>query len=186
MNLADKTAHGLSRVYGATNTGGHGIFGMIERARFLGGSMEIGSEEMMGTTAHLCLPMAAPKLKNKKRVLVVDDHSIVRDAIRQLLDRETDDFSVEGEAADGEAGIQMAIEGEWDIILLDINLPKKNGITALAEIKAVKSSLPIIMLSSHAAEIYGEVVLSKGAACYIEKGETSKLIEAMRRVLLLQ
>ena len=163
----------------------HGIFGMIERARYLGGSMEIGSEEGNGTTAHLSLPLEIAKPKNKKRVLVVDDHAIVRNALRQLLDTQTDDFSVEGEAADGKAAIQMAIEGEWDIMLLDINLPKKNGLKVLEEVVAAKPNLPIIMLSSHAEEEYGEVALSKGAACYIEKGETDKLVKAMRQAMLL-
>jgi signal transduction histidine kinase/DNA-binding response OmpR family regulator len=169
----------------ATNTGGHGIFGMIERARYLRGEMEIGSEEGKGTTARLRLPLAVAKPKNKKRVLVVDDHAIVRDALRQLLDRETDDFSVEGEAADGKVAVQMAIEGVWDIMLLDITLPKKNGLKVLEEVMAIKSNLPIIMLSTHAENEYGALALSKGAACYIEKGETNKLVEAMRRVVVL-
>lgn len=181
----DLTIHdngkGLS---GGINTGGHGIFGMIERARYLGGSMEIGSVDGSGTTAHLRLPFAAAKPKNRKRVLVVDDHAIVRDAIRQMMDTQTDDFSVEGEASDGIAAFQLAIEGQWDVMLLDISLPKKNGIKVLEEIMAVKSNLPIIMLSSHAEEEYGEIALSIGAAAYVEKGETSKLVEAMRRATL--
>jgi len=148
--------------------------------------MEIGSEDGKGTTAHLHLPLASDRPTYKKRVLVVDDHAIVRDALRQLLDRETDDFSVEGEAADGKVAVQMAIEGEWDLMLLDITLPKKNGIKVLEEVIAVKSNLPIIMLSSHSKDEYGELALSKGAAGYIEKGETSKLIEAMRRATLIQ
>jgi DNA-binding NarL/FixJ family response regulator len=119
-------------------------------------------------------------------VLVVDDHAIVRDALRQLLHTQTDDFAVEGEAEDGKAAVQMAIEGEWDVMLLDISMPKKNGIKVLEEIMAVKSDLPVIMLSSHAQEEYGEIALAKGAACYVEKGETDKLIEAMRRATLLQ
>ncbi len=168
-----------------SGNGGHGIFGMIERARYLGGSMEVGSEQGKGTTARLRLPMAAPRPKDKKRVLVVDDHAIVRDALRQLLHSETDDFSVEGEAADGKAAIQLAVEGKWDVMLLDISMPKKNGIKVLEEIMAVKSDLPIIMLSSHAQEEYAEIALSKGAVCYIEKGETGKLIEAMRQATSL-
>jgi PAS domain S-box-containing protein len=168
------------------NNGGHGIFGMIERARCLGGLMEVAGEQGKGTTARLRLPMATPKPKNKKRVLVVDDHAIVRDALRQLLHTQTDDFAVEGEAADGKTGYQLAVEGEWDVMLLDISMPKKNGMQVLEEIMAVKSDLPIIMLSSHAHEEYGEIALSKGAACYIEKGETDKLIEAMRRATHLQ
>lgn len=70
-------------------------------------------------------------------------------------------------------------------MLLDITLPKKNGIKVLEAIKAVKPGLPIIMLSSHAVEEYREIALSKGVACYIEKSETSKLVEAMRRASLL-
>ena len=168
-----------------TNTGGNGIFGMVERARYLGGVMEIGSDGGKGTTAHLRLPLAVAKPKNKKRVLVVDDHAIVRDALRQLLDSQTDDFTVEGEASDGNTAVEMAIDGVWDVMLLDINLPKKNGMKVLEEIMTVKSNLPIIMLSSHAVAEYAEIALAKGAAGYIEKGETSKLVEAMRRATLL-
>jgi CheY-like chemotaxis protein len=164
----------------------HGIFGMIERARYLGGSMEIGSEGGAGTTAHLRLPLIVAKPKGKKRVLVADDHSIVRNALRQLLKDQTDDFSVEGEANDGNAAVQIAVEGDWDIMLLDINMPKKNGIKVLEEIKAVKPQLPIIMLSSYPKDEYGEFAFSKGAAEYVEKGDTDKLIEVMRQATVLR
>jgi CheY-like chemotaxis protein len=167
-----------------TSANRHGIFGMLERARYLGGTMKIWSVEGKGTTSHLHLPLAVIKPKNKKRVLVVDDHDIVRNALRQLLDVQTGDFSVEGEAADGNAAVQMAIEGGWDIVLLDISLPKKNGLKVLEEIKAIKPDLPIIMLSSFAEKEYGQATILKGAACYIEKGETTQLVEAMRRATL--
>ena len=160
----------------------HGIFGMTERARYLGGSMVIASEDGKGTTANLFLPLFSIKPKDKKRVLVVDDHAIVRNAIRQLIERETSDFSVEGEATDGMAAIQMVIDEEWDIMLLDVNLPKKNGIEVLEAIKKVKSSLPVIMLSNEPENEYAEKALAKGASFYIEKGKTDKLVEAMRRV----
>lgn len=170
---------------GDVKTGGSGIFGMYERASYLGGSMDIFSDEK-GTTAHLKLPLAAVNPKNKKRVLIVDDHAIVRDALRQLLSVEADDFSVEGEAADGNVALQMAIEEEWDIILLDVSLPNMNGIQVLEAILAAKPKQPIIILSSHAKDEYAEIALSKGAACYIEKGATDNLIEEMRRATMLQ
>jgi CheY-like chemotaxis protein len=183
----DMTIHDNGKgLPGEISVNRHGIFGMIERARYLGGSMQIGSEDEKGTTARLHLPLAAAKPKNKKRVLVVDDHAMIRDALRQLLDSQTDDFSVEGEAADGMAATQMAVEGVWDIMLLDISLPKRSGLQALEKIMAVKPNLPIIMLSSHPQDEYGPIALAKGAACYIEKGETSKLVEAMRQATLLQ
>lgn len=184
--LLDLKIHDNGRGFsGRINAGSHGIFGMIERARYLGGSMEIGSEDGKGTTARLSLPLAGAKPKNRNRVLVVDDHAIVRDAIRQLLHNETDNFLVAGEAADGVTAIQMAIGGEWDIVLLDISLPNTNGITVLEEIMAVKPALPVIMLSSYAQVEYADIALSKGASGYIEKGETAKLVEAMRQAMLL-
>ncbi|HXU94615.1 MAG TPA: response regulator [Gallionella sp.] len=169
-----------------TNTGGHGIFGMIERARYLGGSMDIGSETGMGTIARLSLPLETIRPQDKKRVLVVEDHAIVRDAIRHLLEKQTDDFSVGGEAGDGKVAVQMAMDEEWDIVLLDISLPKKDGLTVLERIKSAKPGLPVIMLSSHPESEYAEMAISRGAACYIEKGETDRLVEAMRRAILLQ
>jgi PAS domain S-box-containing protein len=166
-------------------TGGHGIMGMIERARYLGGTMDIFSEGNNGTTASLRIPLNSAKPARKKRVLVVDDHAIVRDALKRLIG-ETNDFSVEGEAADGRSALQMATEMDWDIILLDLTLPIMNGLTVLEKIREAKADVPIIILSSHSAAEYGDEAISKGATCYLEKGETDKLVEEMRRATILQ
>lgn len=163
--------------------GGHGILGMIERARYLGGSMNFESEKGKGTTARLRMPLTASRPANRKRVLVVDDHAIVRDALRRLIS-ETDDFSVEGEASDGKSAIQMGVEGEWDVILLDISLPKTNGIEVLEKIRAAKANIPIIMLSSYSIDEYGDEAVRKGAVCYVEKGATDELVEQMRRATM--
>ena len=164
-------------------TSGHGIFGMTERAKYLGGAMEFRSTKEKGTTVHLRLPLSTAKPKNKKRVLVVDDHAIVRDAIKHLLEPEAD-FSVAGEAADGEVAVKMAIEEEWDIVLLDITMPKKNGLKVLEEVLAVKPGLPVIMLSGHAKDEYADAALTKGAFSYLEKGETDRLVEEMRKATM--
>jgi CheY-like chemotaxis protein len=160
----------------------HGIFGMIERARYLGGTMEIGSDDGNGTTAKLMVPLSVPNPPNIKRVLVADDHAIVRDAIRRLVDSQADDFVISGEAEDGKSAISMALEGVWDVMLLDINMPKKNGLKVLEAVKKNKPDLPVIILSSHAQEKYAEIALTKGAASYLEKDKTDQLIEEMRRV----
>lgn len=170
----------------ALNNEGHGILGMRERARHLGGSMELFGREGEGTTARLILPLASMPKGRKCRVLVVDDHEIIRDGIRSLLEDHTDEFSVGGEAGDGELAIRMAIAEEWDVVLLDIFLPKKNGLEVLEKIKAEKPDLPVIMLSSHSENEFGGIATLKGAACYVEKGETSKLVEMMRRVVSRQ
>jgi CheY-like chemotaxis protein len=164
----------------------HGVFGMIERARYLGGTMDIKSEAGNGTTAHLILPLGSAKQNKKKKVLLVDDDAFVRYALRLLLEDQTDDFSVEGEAEDGERAIVMVIKSEWDIVLLDINLPQMRGIEVLEEIKKIKPKLPVIMLSSHSKDKYAEIALSKGAACYLEKGTTDRLVTEMRRATFLQ
>lgn len=164
----------------AANADGHGIFGMIERARYLGGTIEFTSNPDRGSTVRLILPLAGMRSKDKTRVLLVDDHAIVRNAIKQIIEDQTDDFSVEGEAADGQIAVEMALEGDWDIVLLDINLPKMNGIEVLKKVKLVKPDLPIIMLSSYPESEYGEISISHGAACYIEKSRTDKLIETIR------
>jgi two-component system nitrogen regulation response regulator NtrX len=78
----------------------------------------------------------------------------------------------------------MAIDEEWDIVLLDITMPKKNGIKVLEEVMAVKPDLPVIMLSGHAKDEYAEIALSKGAFRYLEKGETDILIEEMRKATM--
>ena len=70
-------------------------------------------------------------------------------------------------------------------MLLDIELPQKNGLKVLEEIMAARSDLPIIMLSSHAEDKYGEIALSKGAVAYIEKGKTGTLVEAMRKAVTM-
>jgi PAS domain S-box-containing protein len=165
------------------DTSGHGIFGMTERAKYLGGTISFASENGNGTTIRLHLPLAATKPKNKKRVLVVDDHAIVRDALRHLLETQPD-FSVEGEAGDGEAAVKLALEGEWDIVLLDITMPKKNGLKVLEEVMAAKPDLPIIMLSGHAKDDFAEIALKKGAACYLEKGETDLLVKEMQKATM--
>jgi YesN/AraC family two-component response regulator len=94
------------------------------------------------------------------------------------------DFSVEGEAADGEAAVKIAIDEQWDIVLLDITMPKKNGLKVLEEVLAVKPDLPVIMLSGHAKDEYAELALSKGAFSYLEKGETDILVEEMRKATM--
>jgi PAS domain S-box-containing protein len=164
------------------SSGGHGIFGMQERARFLGGTLKVWNEAGGGVSTHLSLPLKAEPPKKRWRVLIADDHAILRNALKALLHM-TEEFSVEGEAADGQLAVQMALDGTWNIMLLDISLPKKNGIQVLDELIKAKVSFPVIILSSYLTSEYGKIALAKGAAAYIEKGATDQLINEMRRVI---
>lgn len=168
---------------GIPDANGHGIFGMSERARFLGGAFKISNAPEGGTLSHLKLPLATNRAKVIKRVLLVDDHESVRSGLRDLLHTQSGEFRVAGEARDGKEAVQMAVSGDWDVVLLDITLPHKNGLQVLEEVKSARPELPVIMLSNHPHCKYGGLALAKGAADYIEKTETDKLVGAMQRAL---
>ena len=76
------------------------------------------------------------------RLLVVDDHEIVRAGIKQLLS-DQGEFIVAGEAASGDEAVKMVREASWDVVLLDISMPGMNGIEALAQIRHIKPEQPV-------------------------------------------
>jgi two-component system, NarL family, invasion response regulator UvrY len=116
------------------------------------------------------------------RVLVVDDHSIVREGWRQLLDK-TDNIRVKGEAADAGEAFDAVNKGRWDVVIVDLNLPDRSGIDLLKDIKRVHSKLPVLILSVHPEEEYGIRVLRAGAAGYLNKAAApDELVTAVRKV----
>ena len=116
------------------------------------------------------------------RILIVDDHAVVRQGIKQII---TDiDSPVEvGEAGNGSDAIRMLRDGEWDMVLLDINLPGKNGIEVLKQIKGEWKKLPVLMLSMYSEDQYAMRAIRGGAAGYMTK-ETApdELLNAINRV----
>ena len=96
------------------------------------------------------------------RLLVVDDHEIVRAGVKRLL-AEVSEFTVAGEAGSGADAVNMVRESDWDVVLLDISMPDMNGIDALQQIKQWKPELPVLILSSHPEEIYAINLLRAGA-----------------------
>ncbi len=120
----------------------------------------------------------------KISVLLVDDHSMVRQGIRQLLELETD-IKVIGEASDGEQAIELIQKLSPDVILMDINMPKMNGLKALTEIKQRNVNVKIIMLTIHQDREYLIKTIQLGAEGYVLKDADSKiLVEAIRSVNL--
>ncbi len=119
----------------------------------------------------------------KYRVLLVDDHPIVRQGLGLLIDRESD-LSVCGEA-DGAHSAFHAIETlRPDIVLLDISLNGPDGLEVLKEIRMKSGSLPLLILSMHDESIYAERAMRAGANGYIMKQEaTEKVLIAIRRIL---
>jgi DNA-binding NarL/FixJ family response regulator len=119
----------------------------------------------------------------KYRVLLVDDHPIVRQGLALLIDREAD-LSVCGEA-DGAHSAFHAIETlRPDIVLLDISLNGPDGLEVLKEMRMKSGSLPVLILSMHDESIYAERAMRAGANGYIMKQEaTEKVLIAIRRIL---
>lgn len=115
-------------------------------------------------------------------ILLVEDHVIVRESIRQSLEQKTN-FKVVGEASDGEEAIKMAQELKPDVIIMDISLPKVNGIGATKQIKLNQPSVAILALTAYDYEQYIFPLLAAGAAGYLLKDVNSReLIQAIETV----
>jgi DNA-binding NarL/FixJ family response regulator len=119
----------------------------------------------------------------KCRVLLIDDHPIVRQGLALLIDREPD-LSVCGEADGAHSAFHAITTLRPDIVVLDISLSGPDGLDVLKEIRTKDSSLPVLILSMHDESIYAERAMRAGANGYIMKQEaTEKVLVAIRRIL---
>jgi two-component system, NarL family, response regulator LiaR len=116
------------------------------------------------------------------RILLADDHAILRKGTRQLLENEQD-MTVVGEASNGEEAVRLATELKPDIIILDVAMPKMNGVEATKKIKEILPSTIILVLTGYDYDEYIFGLLEVGAAGYLLKDiEGSELIAAVRAV----
>ena len=119
---------------------------------------------------------------DKVSVLLADDHSMVRQGLKQIIELEQD-ISVVAQASNGEEAIKLARQLKPDIILMDINMPGTNGLQAIKELKQDKHHYKIIVLTIHEDREYLFKTLQMGAEGYVLKdAEPSVLIEAIRNV----
>jgi len=118
----------------------------------------------------------------KITILLAEDHVVVRESIRQSLEREAN-LEVVGEAGDGEEAVRMAKELNPAVIIMDISLPKLNGIEATKQIKATQPSAIVLALTAYDYEQYIFPLLEAGAAGYLLKDISSReLINAIQTV----
>jgi two-component system, NarL family, invasion response regulator UvrY len=118
-----------------------------------------------------------------KKLLIVDDHALIRRGLRSLLEA---DFRgvVILEAENGEQALALISENHFDAAILDISLPSRSGLDVLKDIRELEPGLPVIMLSVHAGEQYAARCLRAGASAYLSKDEASDILtEALRAVL---
>ena len=119
---------------------------------------------------------------DKLRILLADDHTIIRDGLKQIL-ADTEDLVVAGEAANGLEVMQKVREGDWNLLVLDISMPGRNGLALIRLIKEEKPELPILVLSMHHEEQYAVRALQAGALGYLTKeSDSDLLVSAIRRV----
>jgi len=122
-------------------------------------------------------------MKGAVSIIIADDHPVVRAGLRQIL-AESGEIRQIAEASDGQDLLEKLKKTRYDIILLDITMPGRNGLEILKELRILYPSTPVLVLSVHPEEQYALRVIRSGAAGYLTK-ETApeNLLEAIRRIL---
>lgn len=167
-----------------------GIFTIRARMEALGGSLQVDSAPGHGTTIVLALPLSTqqqpeamhlaasaravtqvpvpPKPSAVRRLLLVDDHAMVRQGLRAILES-YQDLSVVGEATNGLEALSMASDAGPDVILMDVNMPQMDGIEATKRIKSVRPGTVVIGLSVNNSPAVKEAMKKAGAAAFVSK-----------------
>ena len=116
------------------------------------------------------------------RILLAEDHVVVRQSIRQFLDRERD-LEVVGEASEGAEAVRLALQLKPDVVVMDVAMPKLNGIEATKQIKEHLPSTAILALTAYDYDEYVFALLEVGAAGYLLKDVSGhELMDAIRAV----
>lgn len=116
------------------------------------------------------------------RVLIADDHEIVRAGLRQIL-AEDSELAVHGEANDGQELLELCRREGGDVVLLDLNMPGRNGLEILKQLRQEFPSLPVLILSIHPEDQYALRAIRAGASGYLTKETaSSQLLKAIHKV----
>jgi len=116
-----------------------------------------------------------------KRILIVDDHEVVRAGVMRIVEQPDIVF---GQASDARQALKLVREQDWDLAVLDIALGDRSGLELLKELKQTRSKLPVLILSMHSEEQYARRAFQAGAAGYITKDSPrEELVKAVHKVM---
>lgn len=116
------------------------------------------------------------------RIVIADDHTIMREGLKRIIES-VDDICVAGEAVDGFSTLAKARESGFDVLLLDLSMPGRNGIELIRQIKQDTPKLPILVLTMYEEEQYAVRAIRAGALGYLTKESAgTQLVSAIRKV----
>jgi two-component system invasion response regulator UvrY len=117
------------------------------------------------------------------RILIADDHPIFRAGLKEILSKRKE-VELIGEAENGRKALELARKQRWDVVLLDLTMPEKDGVEALQELRRERPKLPVLVLSAHPEDQLALRLLKSGAAGYLTKDKApEELFTAIRKVL---
>ena len=120
---------------------------------------------------------------SRKQILIVDDHAVLREGLVAQINREPG-LRVCGEAETARAAVAAVETLNPDLVLADINLPGRNGLELIRDLRTLRPVLPVLVLSMHDASLFAERVLRAGGRGYVSKQQSGgQLIKAIRQVL---
>jgi DNA-binding NarL/FixJ family response regulator len=116
------------------------------------------------------------------RIVLADDHAIVREGLKRIV-ADAQDFQVVGEAADGSAAMKAVRELEFDVLVLDLSMPGRSGMELIKLVKAEKPRVRILVLSMHQETQYAVRAIKSGASGYLTKESApAQLEQAIRKI----
>lgn len=117
------------------------------------------------------------------KILIVDDHEVVRHGLRGILSREFAGAEI-GEACDAREAVRMLGESAWDLLLLDINMPGRSGLDVIRDARSLCPAAKVLVLSAYPEEEFALRALKLGASAYLNKqGASAELLAAIRKIL---
>jgi len=117
-----------------------------------------------------------------KRILIIDDHEVVREGVKKIFEEQPGEH-VFGEASTVPEALQLAREEDWDVAVLDLSLGDRSGLEVLKDLKQIRPTLRVLILSMHSEEQYARRAFKAGAAGYITKDSPrAEFVKAINKV----